>query len=259
MPTLIALLIFVMSASTFAAPVPLEYQILHERAHPHRAFTQGLLIHRGQFVESSGLYRQSFVQRYPVTDGEPGLVRHQSRRDFSEGLAFTGKHYWLLTWQQGLARKLDAELRPVSIARYQGEGWGLTFDGRQLIMSNGSAELSFRDPDSFELTQQLAVTYKNQPLNAINELEFAEGLIWANVWFSPMIYAIDPANGQVVSTVDLSALVDTENKSPDAVLNGIAYDADDRTFWVTGKRWRKLYQLRITPGPGAITQATDAR
>lgn len=249
MSTLIPLLIFVMSAGAFAAPVTLGYQILQERAHPHRAFTQGLLIHDGQFVESSGLYGQSFVQRYPVAGRTPDLVRHQSRRDFSEGLAFTGNHYWLLTWQQGLARKLDASLKPITTVRYQGEGWGLTYDGRQLIMSDGSAQLSLRDPDTFELTGQLAVTFNNKPLHALNELEYAEGLIWANVWFSPVIYAIDPADGKVVSTLDLSALTASESNSPDAVLNGIAYDPRDHTLWVTGKRWRAMYQLRITPWP----------
>lgn len=248
-PTLIALLLFVMSVSAFSQPQLLDYEVIGEREHPHKAFTQGLLIHQGQFVESSGLYRQSFVQRYPVNDGAPAVIRHQPRRDFSEGLAFTGEHFWLITWQQGIARKLDTTLKPLAIARYQGEGWGLTFNDEQLIMSNGSARLQFRHPVTFELQHEQTVTVNGEPLNALNELEWVNGIVWANVWFSSSLYAIAPHTGEVIATLDLSALAAAENRGPDAVLNGIAYDQRDNTLWITGKRWQKLYQLHIAAWP----------
>lgn len=246
MPTLIALLIFVMSSSLQAAP-DIPYQLLHKRPHPHQAFTQGLLIHGDQIVESSGLYRQSYVQRYPVQAGSGAQVKHQPRRDFSEGLAFTGQNYWLLTWQQGLARKLDTELKPLTIARYDGEGWGLTFDGQYLVMSDGSNRLTWRDPGTFQPLRTLSVSYKGEALSALNELEYANGFIWANVWFDKAIYAIDPATGNTLARVDLTALAAGETQSADAVLNGIAFDPRDQTFWVTGKRWKYIYQLKIPP------------
>lgn len=249
MPTVIALLLFVMSTAAQAEVSTLDYQVISQRNHPNKPFTQGLLIDQGYFYESSGLYGRSYLQRYPIEEGEPDLLRRQPRGDFVEGLAKAGQHFWLLTWQQGLARKLDAALNPIGQANYSSEGWGLAFDGKQLIMSDGSAQLSLRAPNSFAPMARLRVSYNNRPLPALNELEFAHGRIWANVWFDQAIYAIDPSTGKVVAKLDLTALVAKEQSGREAVLNGIAYNPQDDSLWVTGKHWAHLYQLRLTRWP----------
>ena len=256
MPTLVALLLIVIACS-----MPLQaadYEIVSERPHPNRAFTQGLLIVNDEFIESSGLYRQSFVQRYPVKDNGKPVVRHQPRKDFSEGLAFTGEHFWLLTWQQGIARKLETtSLAAQSIAHYPGEGWGLTFNGQHLIMSDGSDTLQFRDPENFALKRTLSVRLRGEPLTALNELEYADGVLWANVWFDARLFAIDPTSGEVIDTLDLSRLVQREAKAADHVLNDIAWNPADNTLWVTGKRWHKLYQLRLSRWPAVGATAAQ--
>ncbi|MDN3640195.1 glutaminyl-peptide cyclotransferase [Simiduia curdlanivorans] len=241
-----------------STPSNLAYQQIGTRSHPNLAFTQGLIIDQQAFVESSGLYKQSFIQRYPIKEGSnaPSLTKLLSKSDFAEGLASIGTHLWLITWQQGIARKFTSDtLKQVEIARYRGEGWGLSFDGKHLIMSDGSAKLQFRTPDDFALQRSLEVTLNNQPLNALNELEVARGFIWANVWFDPRIYAIHPGTGQVVAMIDLSTIIEQEKKlhsfglQRDSVANGIAYDAEADALWVTGKRWRKLYLIRPIEWP----------
>ena len=234
------------------SPENLTVELVATRSHPNLAFTQGLIIEQQEFIESSGLYKQSFVQRYPI-DEQPGskpVTKLLAKSDFAEGLAAVGSHLWLITWQQGLARKLSiSTFKQDQLVRYKGEGWGLTFDGRQLIMSDGTDTLQLRDADSFQLQGTLQVQFNGQPLTAINELEFAQGYLWANVWFDHRIYAIDPNSGEVRAVVDLSDIIEQERKlhpfglGHDSVANGIAYDAHRQGLWVTGKRWRKMYLL----------------
>ncbi|BFM12079.1 glutaminyl-peptide cyclotransferase [Simiduia litorea] len=258
-------MVMLLTSTTLAAtggsksmPPNIEYQLISTRSHPNLAFTQGLIIDQRSFIESSGLYKQSFIQRYPINEdsSSPSTTKLLSKSDFAEGLASIGTQLWLITWQQGLARKLSKNtLKQEQLARYSGEGWGLSFDGRQLIMSDGSARLQFRAPDDFKLKGSLEVTLNNEPLNGLNELEVAHGLIWANVWFDSRIYAIEPSTGSVVAIIDLSSIIEREKKlhsfglRKDSVANGIAYDPEADGLWITGKRWRKMYLIQPREWP----------
>ncbi len=253
MPNVLAIALLVMTSLAQATPQRLNYTLVSERAHPNLAFTQGLLIEGDQFVESSGGYGKSFLQRYALAADaqQKPQVRHLPRQDFAEGLAATASGLWLLTWQQGIAKRLDANNFAVQqVARFKGEGWGLAFDGQHLIMSDGSDQLTWRDAN-FQVIRQQAVSFNGQPLHRLNELEYALGTLWANVWFDPHIVAIAPDTGHVVAYVDLSPIIEAEAKlhtnglPHHATLNGIAFNAATETFWVTGKNWRKLYEIKL--------------
>lgn len=256
------LLIYLLTASAAMAasePDKLGFSVIDSRPHPNLAFTQGLLIHQGQFYESSGLYGKSFVQAYDVDDPKAkAKVNHLPKTDFAEGLAYADQHLWLLTWRQGIAKKIDpASLRTVAIETNQSEGWGLTSDGQALIASDGTATLSWRNATNFNLLRQQQVTLAGKPLYSLNELEFAKHHIWANVWFDNRIFAIDPHSHEVVAYLDLQSVVTQESQfhrngmERDAVLNGIAWDEQRQGFWVTGKRWRKMYLIQAASWPKA--------
>lgn len=253
MPNVLAIVLLVMASLVQAAPVPLAYELLDSRPHPNLAFTQGLIISGDEFIESSGGYGKSFIQRYPIST-ESSLaptLTHLPRKDFAEGLALANQQLWLLTWRQGIAKRLapdDFSLQ--ALAQYKGEGWGLTWAKQAFIMSDGSHTLTWRD-SHFAPLKSLPVTLAGKPLNRLNELEFARGLIWANIWFDNRMVAIHPNSGAVVAVVDLSDLVAAESRlhwaglPQEATLNGIAYHSPSDTFWVTGKKWRKLYRIKL--------------
>ena len=218
-------------------------------AHPHdpEAFTQGLLLHEGLLYESTGRRGQSSLRRV-----EPASGRVLARVDlpdwaFGEGLARVGGELVQLTWQAGVAfRWRLAELVESGRHRYRGEGWGLAFDGARLAMSDGSEWITWRDPVSFEATGRLRVTDGDRPVALLNELEFAGGWLWANVWQSPRIARIDTATGRVTGWVDLAALPGPMFSRPGMdVLNGIAWDAGRGRLLVTGKLWPRLFELEV--------------
>lgn len=245
---------------TSVVPRQLSYTVAQTRSHPNLAFTQGLLIKDRAFFEASGLYHQSFVQHYPIDEPSvPATVKHLPKNDFAEGLALTDGYLWMLTWRQGIARRINpANLQQMDLVRYKGEGWGLTFDGKSLIMSDGSDTLQWRSPAAFELIKTQPINFAGKPLTAINELEFSRGLIWANVWFDKRIHVISPDSGNVIAFLDMADIIAQESQfhpgglPQEAVLNGIAYDPETETFWITGKHWRRLYQLQIDLRPLAL-------
>ena len=166
---------------------------------------------------------------------------------FGEGLARVGNRLIQLTWQSGRAFVYDlGTLRLLREFRYEGEGWGLAYDGASLIQSDGTNVLTYRDPESFTLKRRLAVTWNGQPLQNLNELEFIEGAVWANVWYTDFIVQISPESGQVTSYLDLTGLRGSDSgRHPDAVLNGIAYDSTTRRLFVTGKLWPAIFEIRV--------------
>lgn len=222
--------------------------VLAERPHDPRSFTQGLLFHDGLLYESVGQYRESALLAVDPASGaalrrvdlEPGL--------FGEGLALVGDRLVQLTWREGRALVYRrADFAKLAELRYSGEGWGLTFDGRRLIQSDGSATLRWRDPVSFAVTGALRVTVDGQPRDNLNELEWAEGAIYANVWMSDEIVRIDPASGRVTAVIDASGLLTPAERGAADVLNGIAYDPARRVFYLTGKHWPKLFEAVFVP------------
>jgi len=215
--------------------------------HDSTSFTQGLVWADGELLESTGLTGQSKLLRVELATGAWLQWHYLASQYFGEGLTLWADTLIQLTWQNNTAFVYDsttfAELGQHS---YTGEGWGLTHDGRRLIMSDGSSYLFFRDPDTFEVLAQVQVLDDGGPVENLNELEYIQGRVWANVWLTDYIVRIDPVTGQVTAWVDLAGLLGSE-ETPRlrGVLNGIAYDpANDRLF-VTGKNWPTLYEIEV--------------
>jgi len=226
----------------------LRVRVHAELPHDPRAFTQGLLVHRGELYESLGQYGSSALRRWKPATGE--LVRQVELAPdhFGEGLALVDDRLIQLTWRSGLALVYDREsLERVSSFEYSGEGWGLTFDGEALVMSDGSDTLTFRDPRTFRPLRRLRVTLEGQPLGRLNELEWADGSVYANVWLEDRIMRIDPVSGQVQGVIDASGLLGGIERARADVLNGIAYDPDSRRFVITGKYWPRAFEVEFVP------------
>ncbi len=222
----------------------LEFSVVGRFPHDPAAFTQGLAFDQGDLVESVGLYGESGVRRY-TPGSPPSAVEALDDEFFGAGIAIVGDQALQLTWQEGraISRQVD-NLVPLESIGYSGEGWGLCFDGERLIMSNGSTNLTFRDPSSFEVLGTVEVTRNGQVVPRLNELECVEGFVWANVWLSNEILRIDPNSGEVVAWLDASSL-EPSGLSQDDVLNGIAYSPQTNTYFLTGKRWPQLFEVSI--------------
>jgi len=239
-----------------AEPLPtddveqLVVEVIASYPHDPAAFTQGLELDDGLLIESTGQFGASDLRRTQVETGEVVEIVSNRADFFAEGLTKVGDEFVQLTWQNNTALYWDAttfELnRQVS---YAGEGWGLCYDGQFLVMTDGSSELTLRDPATFDEIARVPVTFKGEPIDRLNELECADGAVWANVWLTDQIVRIDPATGTVNASVDASSIrFETENN--DAVLNGIAYDPSDGSFLITGKLWPTLYRVNFVPQAG---------
>lgn len=244
-------------AAAVSAATEYRYRVVAELPHDPQVFTQGLLYHEGRFYESGGLYGASRVLLRTLDSAKPEQQRWLDRRLFAEGLTLLNGKLYQLTWKAGRCLVYDAtNLQPRGSFPFPGEGWGLTTDGRALIASNGSDQLLFLDPDNFQVLRQLPVRLNGQPLDKLNELEWVEGKIYANIWKSDRLAIIDPVNGEVNATVDLSGLLPRELSGNADVLNGIAYDPKQQRLWVTGKLWPRLYQIELLP-PGKFPKSTS--
>jgi glutaminyl-peptide cyclotransferase len=235
------------TASTLGqAPVNHGYRVVATYPHDPQAFTQGLFWLDGSLYETTGIVGRSSLRRVNLEDGKV-LQKVDLPRVFGEGSTNWGDQIISITWRDGIGYRWDrSTFRQLGTWRYQGEGWGLTQNGRELIMSDGSADLRFLNPDTMQETRRVRVTANGQPVDRLNELEFIRGEVWANVWETPRIARIDPATGNVTGWIDLAQLVrETPGVTYEAVLNGIAYDeARDRIF-VTGKLWPRLYEIDL--------------
>jgi glutaminyl-peptide cyclotransferase len=225
-----------------------EYQILRTLPHDPGAYTQGLVYHEGFLFESTGRYGTSSVRKVRPETGEIIQIKKLSDEYFGEGLALVGTELVQLTWRSGRAFVFDSDsLTLLRTLDYEGEGWGLCFDGESLFMSNGSDRLLRRDPATFEVLEELQVTQDGISVSRLNELECVGNSIYANVYQTTRIVQIDKASGRVISEIDGFRLSAAARRSPDpeAVLNGIAYDPDRGTLFVTGKLWESLFEIRV--------------
>ena len=240
----VAYLLLAAAACAGGAPL-IEYRIAAEYPHDATAFTQGLVFDRGALYESTGLRGRSSLRKVDLITGRVVRKRPMSDRLFGEGLALVGDELYQLTWTSGRAfvvRRKDFSL--VREYRYAGEGWGLAFDGVRLVMSDGTATLRFRDPVTFRVEHEVEVREGARPVEALNELEFVDGSVYANVWQSDRVARIDPASGAVTGWLDLSPMAARERSAGRAdVANGIAWDG--RRLFVTGKLWRSVYGLEL--------------
>jgi glutaminyl-peptide cyclotransferase len=233
-----------------AAQTPVcGYQVVAEYPHDPGAFTQGLLYSDGVLYESTGLYGESTLRRVELATGDVLVRKNLGDQYFAEGLALWGDHLLQLTWRENTCFRWDVvTMWPEGSFGYTGEGWGLTHDGRQLVMSDGSSTLTFRDPDTFAVLGSRIVVDGVVPVEDLNELEWIRGEVFANVWYTDLIARIDPDTGRVIAWIDLSGLL---NPPPpiDDVLNGIAWDDASQRLFVTGKRWPSLFEIELVGCP----------
>jgi glutaminyl-peptide cyclotransferase len=223
------------------------FEILNTWPHDVDAYTQGLIFHEGSLLESTGQQGKSSLRRVEPETGKILKRINVPVPYFAEGITvFKGKIYQL-TWQHQLGFIYDAEsLEKLGEFSYRGEGWGITNDGTSLIMSDGTNQIRFLDPESFQVNRTVSVLDGSIPVTAINELEYVQGEIYANIWHKESVARIQPQTGRVIGWIDLTGLRALTGVSDnEAVLNGIAYDqARDRLF-VTGKLWPKLFEIRV--------------
>lgn len=224
------------------------YQIVHVYPHDSHAFTQGLLYVDGHLYESTGLYGRSSIRMIDLNTGRVLQKYDLPPQYFGEGLTDWGSTLIQLTWRAHKGFVYDRfTFSLLRTFEYEGEGWGLTHDATQLIMSDGTSYLRFLDPKSFREVRRIRVTDDTgHAIENLNELEYIHGEIYANIWQTDTIVRISPRSGKVLGWVDLSGLIDKrELESSDAVLNGIAYDAIGSRLFVTGKLWPKLFEIKV--------------
>ena len=233
-----------------AAAVPVGgVEIKHVYPHDPGAFTEGLFYLHGELFESTGIPGQSNVRRVRLQDGVVLQSQTIAPNLFGEGIVNWGSEIISLTWQDKTGFRWDLKtLKAKKTFHYIGEGWALTQDGKNLIMSDGTPVLRFRDPITFKEVRHIEVTADGRPVANVNELEWVKGEILANIWQTKLIARIDPKTGHVKAWIDLSALPESNGTgNPDAVPNGIAYDAEHDRLFVTGKDWPHLYEIRLLP------------
>ena len=236
------------TAAPIAAAVPvLTATVVARYPHDAGAFTQGLIWRDGGLYESVGQPGRSEVRRVRLADGTVLARAPIPATQFGEGLAAHGDELISLTWKDGVAHRWAARtLKRRGTSRYPGEGWGLASDGRRLILSDGTPTLRFLDPGTFADRGRVSLTLRGRPLPDVNELEFVDGALLANVWHTPYLVRIDPGSGKVTALVDLSPIVrEVAATDPEAVLNGIAWDPARRRLFVTGKLWPTLFEIRL--------------
>ncbi len=229
-------------------PVPqYTYTILNTYPHDRAAFTQGLIFLQGILLESTGLYGSSSLRKVELETGRVLASVPIPAEFFGEGMTVIGDRVFVLTWQNHRGFIYDlTTLAKTGEFSYTGEGWGLTTDGKYLILSDGTSEIRYLDPATFQVVRTIHVTRQGTPVTQLNELEYIKGEIYANVWQTDFIVRIDPASGELLGVVDFRGLLAPADRDRNTdVLNGIAYDASTDRLFVTGKRWPKLFQVQL--------------
>lgn len=221
-------------------------EVVAEYPHDTQSYTQGLFFHEGELYESTGQHGKSTFRKVEMETGKPLKRLDFDRKYFVEGSVMLDGNLYILTWESKVAFVYDAEtLEYKSTWSYPREGWGLTTDGKQLIASDGSANLYFLD-GSFAQDRKVLVTYEDRPIRFLNELEYIDGKVWANVYTSDEIVIINPRNGRIEGVIDCRGLLPRELRTEDTdVLNGIAYNPEDGKIYLTGKNWPKLYEVKL--------------
>ena len=237
--------------TSYASGIPeYGYQVVHTYPHDREAFTQGLVYRDGFLYEGTGLTKpegQSSIRKVKLETGEVLQKRDVPDPYFGEGIIIWKGRLLELTWKGEMGFLYDlATFAPKGEFKYFGEGWGLTVDGKRIIMSDGTPQLRFWDPDTLQETGRITVTDEGRPVKNLNELEWVKGEIYANVWTTDRIARIDPKTGNVVGWIDCTGLLSPSDRIAGTdVFNGIAYDAQHDRLFVTGKKWPKLFEIRL--------------
>ena len=235
-----------------SGPEALRVEVLNTYPHDPQAFTQGLVFDSGTLYESTGApepqVNASSLRRVDLATGNVLQKAGQPAPIFSEGLAVVGPNLIQLTWRNGIVYQYDKKtFTRTKEWGYSGEGWGVCYDGRELVTSDGSDRLTYRDPGSMKIQRVVHVTLSGKVLDQLNELECVDGSVWANVWQTDRIVRVDSKSGRVTATVDAPNLLTPAERSRADVLNGIAWDPATKTFLITGKWWPKLFRVKFVP------------
>lgn len=221
------------------------YEVVGTFPHDPTAFTQGLFLEDGVVWESTGKEGKSTIRKYDLATGN--MIKSVSLPDneFGEGATLVGDKIYQLTWKNGLCHVYDRELNKIRDFEYDGQGWGLTYDGTDLIMSDGSSRIYFIDPETFEDKRVITVRSGRKRISQLNELEYSGKKIYANRWNSDSIYEIDPNNGKVVGIINLAGLWPNRERPSEGIMNGIAVDSKSKQVIVTGKYCPQIYQIKL--------------
>jgi glutamine cyclotransferase len=249
LPLLRRIFVLLLLAAASLARADDSYRIVHTYPHDPRAYTQGLIYIDGHLYESTGLNGRSSLRMDDLTTGRALQSAQVPQQYFAEGLAAWGSTLVQLTWQSHIAFVYDRfSFRLLRTFHYDCDGWGLTDDSKNLILSDGTAEIRFFDPTTFRVVRHIYVSDHGQPIDQLNELEYIHGQIYANVWHTDRIARISPETGRVLGWINLAGLLKPgEVSDPEAVLNGIAYDPVHDRLFVTGKLWPKLFEIKVVP------------
>ena len=225
------------------------YTVVNTFPHDPEAFTQGLVFHDGRLYEGTGLRGQSSVRIVELETGEITKIHRLPSEYFGEGITIHGDRIIQVTWESRVGFVYDMDsLEVLDTFSISTEGWGLTSDGASLILSDGTPTLRFLDPETFQETRTVEVRDGDEPVSLINELEYIDGVVYANIWQTDMIAGIDPFSGSILGWLDLSGLRDhIDDDASIDVLNGIAYDDETGHLFVTGKLWPLLFEIELTP------------
>ncbi len=238
------------ATSSPAQPASLNYTIQKVYTHDTSSFTEGLLIYKGSLYESTGDHGKSKLLKMDLNSGKIEKQLDLDEKYFGEGLVILRDTIYQLTYQEKVVFVYDMNFKKIkeyTITTDNGQGWGMTTDGTYLIVDDGSSNLYYYEPSSFKLMKKLPVTDGGALSYNLNELEYIDGYIYANQWQLPYILKIDPSKGQVVAKADMTEILSRiQQKTPKAdVLNGIAYDADTKKIYITGKNWPELYEIKF--------------
>jgi glutaminyl-peptide cyclotransferase len=238
-----------------------RYRVVHVYPHDQEAFTQGLIYLNGLLYESTGLNGRSSLRAVDLKSGAVLQRAEVPQKYFAEGLTNWQSSLVQLTWRAHTGFVYDRfSFRILRTFHFEGEGWGLTQDGHNLILSDGTSTLRFLDPRTFHEVRHVKVTEDGRPVDNLNELEYAHGEVYANIWHADRIVRISPNTGRVLGSLDLSNLLPaSERSSPEAVLNGIAYDPENGHLFVTGKLWPKLFEIELEPAESSGASARRSR
>lgn len=235
-----------MGACTDTSVRHYRLEVVAEYPHDTGSYTQGLFFHEGQMYETTGLHGKSTLRKVDLNTGKPIIKLDFGQKYFVEGSVVLNDNLYILTWESKVVFVYDADsLKYKSTWSYPREGWGITTDGKQLIASEGSSILYFMD-EKFSLKRRVYVKHEDRPVMWLNELEYIDGKIWANVYTSDEIVIINPKDGRVEGVIDCRGLLPKELRDTTTdVLNGIAYNPDTKKIYLTGKNWPKLYEIRL--------------
>jgi len=225
-------------------------EVLRRLPHPGRGFTQGLIVRDGVVWESTGLYGHSALHRYPLGADRPDGSASLPMTLFAEGICLSDGQIWQLTWQERVALRWDqATLTVLDVVPYDRDGWGICRAAEHLLTRDGSSELVARDPASLEALAVTRVRLDGQRLDGINDLDWAEGQVWANILGQPCLVGIDPVSGEVTDIVDARPVMERHRGDSQAVLNGVAWLGRPGEFLLTGKQWRHMYHVKLADAP----------